>query len=316
MKGWILYSEAANPKPEWYEISRMVDVAKENQIDVDVLKPEQFDLIVTRDDRKSVLVDGKVLPLPDFVLPRMGAGTTYFALAVIRHLERLGVHAFNASQSIDTVKDKLFTQQILAEHNLPVPKTMLVKYPVDVDFVEKQLGFPVVVKTISGQQGSGVFLAETRSKFEDVMELINAYRRNANIILQEFIHTSKGQDLRVLTIGGRAVAAMRRVSQDDNFKANYSRGGRVEAFPLTPEIEWLATETSRVLNLDIAGIDLLFDGDHFKVCEANSSPGFEGLEKICDINVPEEIYNFLRVRLGKHGDRWSAVGSIGCEKSG
>ena len=230
MKGWILYSEAANPKPEWYEISRLVDVAKKNQIDVDVLKPEQFDLIVTRDDRKSVLVDGKVLPLPDFVLPRMGAGTTYFALAVIRHLERLGVHAFNASQSIDTVKDKLFTQQILAEHNLPVPKTMLVKYPVDVDFVEKQLGFPVVVKTISGQQGSGVFLAETRSKFEDVMELINAYKRNANIILQEFIHTSKGRHSR-LTIGGRQVTQPRICSRTTISKRITPAGDGWRLFP-------------------------------------------------------------------------------------
>ena len=65
-----------------------------------------------------------------------------------------------------------------------------------------------------------------------------------------------------------------------SFKANFSRGGMVEPFELTPEMEWLATETSRILNLDIAGIDLLFDGEHFKICEANSSPGFEGIEQL------------------------------------
>ncbi|MFS8579000.1 MAG: hypothetical protein LOD88_03110 [Novibacillus thermophilus] len=31
MKGWILYSHAANPEPEWYEITRLVDVARERQ---------------------------------------------------------------------------------------------------------------------------------------------------------------------------------------------------------------------------------------------------------------------------------------------
>ncbi len=298
MRGWIIYTDTANAKPETYEIKRFIEVAKEQDIEIEVFRPEQFDLVVTRDDRKSVLVDGQVLPLPDFLLPRMGAGTTYFALAVIRHLERLGVNTFNSSQSIDTVKDKLFTEQILAEHNVPVPKTMLVKYPVKVELVEKQLGFPVIIKTISGSQGSGVFLAETKTKFEDVMELINAYKSNANIILQEFIASSKGTDLRVFTIGGRAVAAMKRTSADDNFKANFSRGGQVESFPITPEIEWLAIETSRILNLDIAGIDLLFDGEHFKICEANSSPGFEGMERCCDVNIAEEIYEFLRVRLG------------------
>lgn len=49
---------------------------------------------------------------------------------------------------------------------------------------------------------------------------------------------------------------------------------------------------------DIAGIDLLFDGEHFKVCEANSSPGFEGIEKCCDINIANEIYDFIRYRFG------------------
>ena len=98
----------------------------------------------------------------------------------------------------------------MAEHNFPVPKTMLAKYPINVDLVEQSIGFPIVIKTLSGSQGSGVFLAESKSKFEDVMELIKASNSNANIILQEFIESSRGQDLRVFTIGGRAVAAMKR----------------------------------------------------------------------------------------------------------
>ncbi len=300
MIGWIIYKHLPQDvKPEIFEIKRLVEEAERQEIDIRVLAPEQFELIVTRDDRKSVMVDGEVLQLPDFVLPRMGAGTNYFGLALIRHLERLGVRTFNSSQSIDTVKDKLYTQQILAEHNLPVPKTMLIRSKVDVNLVEKHLGFPVVVKTISGSQGSGVFLAENKTNFIDLLEMINAYKENATMILQEFVETSRGTDLRVITIGGRAVAAMKRNSGSDSFKANYSRGGTVEPYEINPEMEWLALETSRLLNLDIAGIDLLFDGEHYKICEANSSPGFEGIESCCNVNIAEEIYNFLRVRLNR-----------------
>ncbi|MGP0586943.1 ATP-grasp domain-containing protein [Paenibacillus timonensis] len=298
MQGWIIYKNSATDvKPETYEIKRLMEEANKQGIDVRVFAPEQFELIVTRDDRKSVMVGGEVLPLPDFVLPRMGAGTNYFGLALIRHLERLGVLTLNTAQSIDTVKDKLFTLQILAQYNLPVPKTMLIRSKVDVELVDKHLGFPVVVKTISGSQGSGVFLAENRSNFIDLLEMINAYKENATMILQEFVSSSRGVDLRVLTIGGRAIAAMKRSSGNDSFKANYSRGGYVEPYEMTPEIEWLALEAARLLNLDIAGIDLLFDGEHFKICEANSSPGFEGLESCCQANIAEEIYHFLRVRL-------------------
>ncbi|WP_019640100.1 ATP-grasp domain-containing protein [Paenibacillus fonticola] len=301
MKGWIIYKNASNEvKPETYELRRLLEDAAQHNMDIRVFSPEQFELIVTRDDRKSVMVDGEVLQLPDFVLPRMGAGTNYFGLALIRHLERLGVKTFNSSQSIETVKDKMYTLQILAEHNLPVPKTMLIRSKVDVQLVDKHLGFPVVVKTISGSQGCGVFLAETSHNFIDLLEMIYAYKEDATMILQEFVEPSRGKDLRVITIGGRAVAAMKRHSGSGSFKANYSRGGLVEPYEITPEIEWLALETSRILNLDIAGIDLLFDGDHYKICEANSSPGFEGLESCCNVNIPEEIYNFLRVRIHRY----------------
>jgi gamma-F420-2:alpha-L-glutamate ligase len=229
----------------------------------------------------------------------MGAGTTYFALAVIRHLERLGVQTFNSSQAIETVKDKLFTHQILAQSNLPVAKTMLAKFPVDVDAVERLLGFPLIVKTVSGSQGTGVFLCESRSHFEDLMQLVESTKSNVNIIIQEFVASSRGQDLRVFVVGGKAVSCMRRVSTDGSFKANFSRGGKVEPFDLTSEIEWLSSEACRLLGLDIAGVDLLIDGEHFKICEANSSPGFEGLESCQDVSIPEQIYSFICVRLGQ-----------------
>ncbi|NJO63604.1 MAG: RimK family alpha-L-glutamate ligase [Richelia sp. RM2_1_2] len=300
MRGWIFYKELYDGnKPEHYELHQLRDNAKDHNLDIEVLQPDQIDLIVTRDDEKSVRVDGKVTELPDFIMPRMGAGTTYFALAVIRHLERLGLKSFNSSVSIDTVKDKLFSQQILAENKLPVPKTMLVKFPINIELVEKQLKFPVVIKTLSGSQGSGVFLSEDAKHFVEFMDFVRATQPNANIILQEFIQTSYGQDLRVLVIGGRIVACVRRFSEDNSFKANFSRGGKMEEYKLTPEIEWLALESAKLLGLDIAGIDLLFDGDGYKICEANSSPGFEGLEKFCKINVASEIYRFINLRLGK-----------------
>jgi len=299
MLGWILYkSDSTLVKQETYELDRLVARAPEHGIDIRVYQPEDFDLTVTRDDRNSVMINGESTPLPDFFLPRMGAGTNYFALAVIRHLERLGVHSFNSAESIDTVKDKLYSHQILAQNGLPVPKTMLVKFPVNPELVKRQIGFPVVVKTLSGSQGSGVFLCETLNHFEDLMQMVELTNPKANIILQEFIADSRGRDLRVIVIGGRAVACMERIAEEGSFKANFSRGARVRTYPMTPEIEWLAIETARVLGLEIAGVDLLFAGDHYKGCEANSSPGFEGVESCCEVDVVNEIYNFLCIRLG------------------
>jgi len=299
VKGWIIYKDSPyDIHPEKYEIDRLMEEAERLNIEMHLFMPEQFDLIVTQDDDKSILLNEEYTSLPDFVLPRMGARTTYYSLAVLRQLERLGVHIFNSPESIDIVKDKLYTHQILAKSGIPVPKTMLIKYPIDVRLVEKHIGFPVVVKTISGSQGSGVFLCETKSHFEDLIQLIKETRSHTNIILQEFVKSSRGRDLRVITIGGRAIACMERIATNGGFKANFSTGGEVRNYPMNAEIEWLATESSRILNLDIAGIDLLFDGEHYKICEANSSPGFKGIEQCSGINIPEEIYHYIQVRLG------------------
>lgn len=299
MKGWIIYkANESEIKPEMYEIKRFIKEAKDKDIEIKIIKPEEFDLIVTLEDRSSILINGMQTFLPDFVLPRMGAGTTYFAFAVIRHLERLGVSCFNSSVSIDTVKDKLYTQQILAEKNLPVPKTMLIKFPINIKLIEKKINYPIIVKTLSGSQGKGVFLANDKKSFEDLMQMVEIANPKVSIILQEFISSSFGRDLRVFVIGGRAVACMLRENTTGDFKANFSAGGKVSKHNLTPEIEWLATEATRSLGLEISGVDLLFDKNHFKICEVNSSPGFEGIESCCDINIPNEIYHYMRVRLG------------------
>ena len=299
MRGWILYKKAKSElKESNYEVHRFLSEAEKSSIELQIIKPEQVDIIVGKDDLGNIMVDGKNCPLPDFVIPRMGAGTTYFALAVIRQLERLGVYSVNSSNSIEIVRDKLYTQQILAKNNLPIPKSMLVKFPVNIELVEEYINFPVVVKTISGSQGNGVYLSEDKNNFIDLMHLLESTSSNANIIIQEFIKTSRGVDLRIITVGGRVIGCMKRINNNGGFKANFSAGGVVEKYELNAEIEWLATTVSNIMNLDIAGIDLLFDEGHFKICECNSSPGFKGMESCNNVNMPVEIYNYIKFRKG------------------
>jgi len=133
----------------------------------------------------------------------MGSNTTYFALAIIRQLEKLGVYCCKGSQSIETVKDKLQMHQLLAQSNFPTPKTMLVKFPIDVEIVKREIGFPLIIKNITGTEGAGIYLCETDESFNDLMELIYSHNKAANIILQEFISESRGKDLRVFVLGGR-----------------------------------------------------------------------------------------------------------------
>ncbi len=282
-----------------YENRRFKETAKEEGIEFELHDPNDFDIIATKGGRKSLIYQGQEVSLPEFVLPRMGSGTTYFGLVVIRQLERLKVPVINSAESIERAKDKLHTMQILAAADLPTPKTMLARFPVNIDVIEKEFECPLIVKTLSGSEGRGVFLCENREHLEDLMDILNEARDvNVNFIIQEFVSSSKGKDIRVFVVGGMPIVAMLRKGREGKFKANIAAGGSGEPYELNPELEWLSVEASRLIGLDIAGVDILFDGEHFKVCEVNSAPGFEGLEKATGVNVPQQIYRYVRVRLG------------------
>ncbi|MBL4589252.1 MAG: RimK family alpha-L-glutamate ligase [Alphaproteobacteria bacterium] len=299
MEVWILfYEDIESSTNEAFEIRRFQAEAKDMGITLKVFSPEQFDLLVTDEDRKTVLIDGEPETLPDFLLPRTPPiESGYFSLAVIRQLERLGVETYNGSVCIEAVADKMHTHQILCEQGLPTPITMLAKFPVDIALVEKHIGFPVVVKTLLGVNGTGVFLVETEDAFNDLMNLIGETNPNIQLIFQKYVAASRGRDLRVFVVDGEVLACMERRAKDGGFKANFSQGGAVEQFDLDEEAKQIAIRTSEVLDIRVAGIDLLFTDDGFTICEANTFPGFKGLEQACDINVPRSIFESMQRRL-------------------
>ena len=295
MNGWIIHKKSLG---ENFEVDRLVEEFEKQGVDIRVVNPKDVDIFVDRDDRKSIIVDGKPRKVPDFVLPRTGSGTTYFIKAIIRHLERLGVTMINGSESIDAVKDKLYSQQILGQSSLPVPKTMLVKHPINLELVEKNLNYPMIVKTLSGSYGSGVFMVDDRKQFRQLMKMAELTKPSYNIIIQECIEDSLGKDLRVLVVNGKVVGCMMRQSIDGDFRANITRGGEAIPYQIDEDIEWISGECSRLLNLDIAGVDLLFNNGSYTICEVNSAPGFEGMEKFTKVNVGEKIVNYVVKKIG------------------
>ena len=59
MKAWLLYkSNEMALSQEAYEVRQLVEQMRIRGAEVGVYAPDQFELIVTRDDRRSVLIDG------------------------------------------------------------------------------------------------------------------------------------------------------------------------------------------------------------------------------------------------------------------
>lgn len=282
-----------------YETNRLVESFTSKNLQVVVGHPDDFDIVVSQDLNQSIKFKGQDFEKPDLVLVRLGAGILPFQLAIIRQFEQMGVPCVNPSEPINIVRDKLRTGQILASNKIAIPKTMMVRYPIDDGLVEKNIGFPCVVKLVTGSYGEGVYLCEKKRDYRKLMEFIDTLGAKKTMIVQEYMNAKPGEDLRVFVVGGKVIGAMRRTAPEGDFRANITGGGTGSSYEITPEIEYLARETARVLGLNIAGVDLLFDTNGFVVCEANSNPGFNGFEKYCQVDVADHITEYIRFRLNQ-----------------
>ena len=216
----------------------------------------------------------------------------YWGLAVVRQFEKMDVLVLNGFDSLEMTRDKLQTLQQLAKDQIPIPKTMIARFPLETSIISRHFTYPIILKKSSGSQGKGVMLIESENQIKGLDDMLDVSK---SMIIQEFIQASKGRDIRVIVVGGKAIGAMMRVAKS-GFKSNFHQGGWVKPVKLSSSLEWLAITAAQSVDLDFAGVDILIDKDTYKICEINSSPGFEGFELATGLNVPEQFLNFVELR--------------------
>ena len=275
-----------------YSTRRLVETARRMGHRVTVLDPLNCFLVC---GRKSLSIyhrnSHRRLDDIDVVLPRIGASITEYGLAVVRQFSIMGVPIVNNSVPIARSRDKLRSLQLLSQHDIEIPRTVMARSPSQIGrALEAVGGPPVVLKLIQGSQGVGVMLAETLPALEAILDTL--WGLGQNILIQEFIAESKGRDIRALVVGGRVVAAMRRTARVGEFRSNIHRGGAGRAVKLAPDFEEIAIKATEVMGLQVAGVDMLESRSGPKVIEINSSPGFEGLEAATGQDIAAEILEY------------------------
>lgn len=272
--------------PRLYSTRRLADEANALGCSVEILDPMKLSVTVGNDGRR-ILHEGWNVEV-DAVVPRIGYSITEHGVAIARQFERMGTYVANSSDGINNSRDKLHATQVLSANHIPVPTTALVRDWRDVERAIRQVGgVPCVIKVPEGTQGSGVFLAHTeREASEIAWKVLETSNR---VLVQEYIKESHGRDIRVLVVGGKVVAAMRRRAHGREFRSNFHLGGSVEKVDLPADFARIACKAARLLGLDIAGVDLLESARGPLLLEVNSSPGLEGIEKATGINVAGHI---------------------------
>jgi len=143
MKIWILDTDK-NRNAHW--VKRIMEEATNRKFDLEYIAIEDIELIIDGSLQEKLFIKNEPAKLPEIVIPRMDS--SYQIKSIIDFLENAWVNIINSNNSRLLANDKFLSLQKLAINRLPVPKTILLKGMPNIDFIEKQLNYPIILKKL------------------------------------------------------------------------------------------------------------------------------------------------------------------------
>ena len=257
----------------------------------DAFKKRGVSLSIKRAQDISLEVGKDIKNKPDFAI--FWDKDIYLA----ERLEEQGIRLFNNARSIYLCDNKIAMYQELAKQQIRIPRTLIAPKTFEglgytnLAFLKEagdQLGWPLVIKEAYGSFGEQVYLANDIKEAEQIVNRIG-YK---DFLMQEFVASSKGRDIRINIVGDQAVVSMLRENKND-FRSNISNGGTGTKYEPREEYIELALKAAKALGLSFAGVDVMFGENGPIICEVNSNPQFASTLKATGVNLAEYIADFI-----------------------
>lgn len=238
--------------------------------------------------------DMRINDLDAIIVRTMPPGTleqVVTRMNLLQVAESAGIIVLNPPRALECAVDKYLTTQRLAMAGLPVPRTIVCESTEAALNAFQVLGGDIVVKPLFGSEGRGILRVSNEEMARRTFRTLE--RLGAVLYIQEFL-SGPMFDLRLLLLEGRLLGAMKRTPRPGDFRANISQHGTGESYqPTQAELE-LAKRAAEVTKCVFAGVDLMYDQhDKLQVIEVNAIPGWRGLEKVCSVDVPAEMFEHL-----------------------
>lgn len=292
MTGWLvvngyLQSDKFDEIYDW-----LIRAAEKRSCELRKIANDQLDSILQISSGKT---NWRVMP--DFVL------FWDKDVRLAKTLEAEGFRVFNNAEAIEVCDDKALTFIKLKHTDIKMPKTFMAPITFDKEYkdytfvlqVEGSLGYPMVIKENKGSFGEQVYLVHNYYEAVDKIKQMG----HCNFIMQEFVESSKGRDVRIHVVGDKVVTAMERTNEDD-FRANITNGGKMKPYEPTEEQCKMALDVCNTLHLDFAGVDIMFGKEGEPIlCEVNSNAHFKNIYDCTGVNVAEHIMDYILEEIGR-----------------
>jgi [lysine-biosynthesis-protein LysW]--L-2-aminoadipate ligase len=214
-------------------------------------------------------------------------------LAVLHVLEHWGIPVYNSAAVTALCNDKLLTTLALLRENIPTPRTLLAFEADTALQAIETLGYPAVLKPITGSWGRLLARVNDRDAAEAVIEhqeTLGGYQHHMHYVQE---HIAKPQrDIRAFVVGDRTICAIYRASA--HWVTNTARGAVTSNCPVTPELNTLCVRAAQAVGGGILAVDVFEDEERgFLVNEINATMEFRNSIAPTGVNIPQEMLEYV-----------------------
>lgn len=216
---------------------------------------------------KSITLD----PRNVVCFARGGVTNTQIGMAILTIFENTGMFVINERRPMELCANKLYSAIELDANKIPTPRTAFVANLSSLDNALDMIGnkFPVIVKTFTGAEGVGVSIVDSYESLKSVLQSLWKYK--AELLIQEYLPIKN--DVRVLVLDGKVVAAAMRGKAPKDFRTNLAQGAQGGPYELSDQEREIAERAAEVFGTYYVGVDMVLSGGKPYVIELNASPG-------------------------------------------
>ena len=255
--------------------------------------------VVRVDDREVVLDLGAPIRDYDVVLERSLSQT--IGLAALQVFEAWGVPTVNPHAVSALCADKLATSAALTAAGVATPRTVVAFSAESALAAAESIGYPVVLKPLTGSWGRLLARINDRDAAEALFEHKATLGSHEHSVFYLQEHCNKpSRDIRVFVIDGEPLCAVYRES--DHWITNTARGAVTSNCPMTPEIAGLSRRASAAVGGGVIAVDLLEDSDRMLVSEVNAGMEFRNSIDVTGVDIPGLVADYV-LRVARDGRR-------------
>ncbi len=244
------------------------------------------------DDRELTLTLAQPIRRWDAVLERSISQTR--GLAITSVLERWGIPTINTHAVTATCASKLDTSAALEAAGVPTPATAIAFTPGAALMAAEELGYPVVLKPVSGSWGRLLAKINDRDAAEALFEHKAVLGGPEHSIFYLQRHIDKpGRDIRAFVVGDSVICAIYRESE--HWVTNTARGARTRNCPVDANLRDLSLRAAAAVGGGVLAIDLLEDRDGLLVSEVNATMEFKNSIDVTGVDIPGNVADHVRL---------------------